>query len=137
VSKPPPAKSANARRAREAGECSLVNAGTSAQLTEFTFNETSRLGEVAMNRVLLVIAYALVLSAIPASAQQQSPPGASKSGSMKKVDPPTNPSPRAPANQGATTGTTMGPAPDLREKSGSYSRPPEAPEQPQPPTPRR
>jgi hypothetical protein len=91
-----------------------------------------------MNRVLLVIAYALVLSAMPASAQQQSPPGASKSGSMKKVDPPTNPSPRAPANQGATTGTTMGPAKANRgEKSGSYSRPPDAPDQPQPPMPRR
>jgi len=90
-----------------------------------------------MNRILLVTGFALVLSAMPASAQQQPAPGARESGSMKKVDPPSNPSPRAPATQGATTGTTMGPAPDLREKSGSYSRPPEAPEQPQPPTPRR
>jgi hypothetical protein len=91
-----------------------------------------------MNRVLLVAGFALVLSAMPASAQQQPAPGAAESGSMKKVDPPTNPSPRAPANQGATTGTTMGPAgADLPEKSGSYSRPPEAPEQPQPPMPRR
>ena len=89
-----------------------------------------------MKCILLVTAFALVFSAISASAQQQPAPGG-ESGSMKKVDPPSNPSPRAPANQGATTGTTMGPAPDLREKSGSYSRPPEAPEQPQPPMPRR
>jgi hypothetical protein len=90
-----------------------------------------------MKQIMLVTASALVLFAVPASAQQSPAPVATESGSMKKVDPPTNPSPRAPANQGATTGTTMGPAPVEREKSGSYSRPPEAPEQPQPPMPRR
>jgi hypothetical protein len=93
-----------------------------------------------MNHVLLVTGFALVLSAMPASAQQQPAPapGAAESGSMKKVDPPTNPSPPTPANQGGTTGTTMGPArTDEGEKSGSYSRPPDAPDQPQPPMPRR
>jgi hypothetical protein len=116
-----------------------VDAGTCAQLTGFTFNETSRLGEVAMKHVLLVTGFALVVSAIPASAQQQPAPSAAESGSMKKVDPPTNPSPPSPANQGATTGTTIGPATaDQGEKSGSYSRPPDAPDQPQQqPMPRR
>ena len=91
-----------------------------------------------MNRIVLVTGFALVLAAMPASAQQQPAPGAHESGSMKKVDPPTNPSPQAPANQGATTGTTMGPAgADQPEKTGSYSRPPEAPEQPQKPPPSR
>jgi hypothetical protein len=89
-----------------------------------------------MNRLVLLTASALVLYAVPAWAQRSPAPAAGESGSMKKVDPPTNPSPRAPANQGATTGTTMGPAPVEREKSGSYSRPPEAPEQPQRPMPR-
>jgi hypothetical protein len=81
-----------------------------------------------MNRVLLTTGFALVLSAMPASAQQQPAVGAGESGSMKKVDPPTNPSPRAPANEGATTGTTMGPAsvPAEKEKSeeaGKEQRP--------------
>jgi hypothetical protein len=90
-----------------------------------------------MNRIVLATGAALVLFAMPASAQQQPAPRAQESGSMKKVDPPTNPSPQAPANQGATTGTSMGPAgADQPEKAGSYSRPPDAPEQPPRPTPR-
>ena len=86
-----------------------------------------------MNRILLGTGFALVLFAMPAPAQQQPAPSGGESGSMKKVDPPTNPSPPAPSTTGTSPGTTTGPAgADKVEIPGAYSRPPEAENQPKP-----